>query len=398
MRVLIVKMSALGDIIHSLPVAARLKRLIPGLELDWLVEPLGLPLLQDNPAVDKVFVFEKKKWWQQLRSVSGLPATAGEFSAFVGKLRSRNYDAAIDLQGLLKSSLLAYFSGAPVRFGFKGTREGAEHLLTHRLDVGDYFGNTEHVVDLNLRLADYAASTLLKLVSEKLGIEGSAGAEKPPYSEGAAKPEDLINLPVQDPIYMDEAGLFPLPETRADELAELQSKLGSSFVPQLQNLVFIPGTTWETKIWPTEKWIELGRKCAESGWRIILVGGPAEQLMNERIATGIGAAQTVNLTGSTSIRQLIALFREVRFVVGADTGPLHLAAAVPGCRVLGVFGSTPMRRNGPYGSTNRGINLNLDCQPCFEKKCPLGTIACLRDLQAIQVYQAFSELASSAQS
>lgn len=387
-------MSAMGDIIHSLPVAARLRKLLPGVELDWAVEPLGLPLLQGNPAVDKVLVFEKKKWWQQLRSVSGLPATAGEFSAFVGALRARNYDAAIDLQGLLKSSLLAYFSGAPLRFGFKGTREGAEHLLTHRLDVGDYFGNTDHVVDLNLRLADFAATTLLNLVSQKSGIGESAKLDpESGASQGiktAADSLDPINALKPNPIYIDVEAFFPLPTVPESELKEIRSRLvAQSASSPGKDLIFIPGTTWQTKIWPAEKWIELGKLCQAQGWRIVLLGGPAEQEMNTSIAAGIGELGAVNLTGHTSVRQLIALFHEIPLVIGADTGPMHLAAAVPGCRVLAVFGSTPMRRNGPYGQRNRGINLNLDCQPCFQKKCPLGTIACLVDLSAEQVFHAF---------
>lgn len=389
-------MSALGDIIHSLPVAAHLKRLLPELELDWLVEPLGLPLLQGNPAVDKVLVFEKKKWWQQLRSVSGLPATAGEFSKLVGEMRSRRYDAAIDLQGLLKSSLLAFASGAPLRFGFRGTREGAEHLLTHRLDVGDYFGDTDHVVDLNLRLADYAATTLLKLVSHKDGIGGNTNAAEAPVpapENSLTLTEDLIKVPGPNPIYMNADGLFPLPENSSEEMLEIQSKLSSEH-RETKQVIFIPGTTWQTKIWPADKWIQLGQKCVQSGWRVILVGGPTELSMNESIATGIGARHTLNLTGTTSIRDLLALFRQVPIVVGADTGPMHLAAAVPSCKVLGVFGSTPMRRNGPYGSLNKGINLNLDCQPCFEKKCPLGTIACLKELDPELVYKAFCQLVS----
>lgn len=389
-------MSAMGDIIHSLPVAARLRKLLPGVELDWVVEPLGLPLLQDNPAVDKVFVFEKKKWWQQLRSVSGLPATAGEFSAFVGSLRSRNYDAAIDLQGLLKSGLLAYFSGAPLRFGFKGTREGAEHLLTHRLDVGDYFGNTGHVVDLNLRLADFAATTLLNLVSQKCGIGESAKADPASGTSQELKSDagavHLINNRNSDPIYIDAEASFPLPSPSSQERDEIRAKLGRQGASDaVKDLIFIPGTTWQTKIWPAEKWIELGKLCHGQGWRVVLLGGPAEQEMNAGIANGIGEPAALNLTGSTSIRQLIALFHEIPLVIGADTGPMHLAAAVPGCRVLGVFGSTPMLRNGPYGPRNRGINLNLDCQPCFEKKCPLGTIACLNDLSADRVFQAFQQ-------
>ncbi|OQR42393.1 hypothetical protein BW261_26045, partial [Klebsiella aerogenes] len=106
-------------------------------------------------------VFPKKKWTKQLRSVSAWGATAAEARSFLGSLKEPQFDAALDFQGLLKSSVLGALSGANLRFGFKGTREGAEKLLTNALDVGDYFGNDTHVVELNLRLADFASRTLL---------------------------------------------------------------------------------------------------------------------------------------------------------------------------------------------------------------------------------------------
>lgn len=394
MRVLIVKMSAMGDIIHSLPVAALLKRSLPGLELDWLVEPLGLPLLQGNSAVDNVCVFEKKKWWQQLRSVSGMPATAGEFNQFISTLRSRKYDAAIDLQGLLKSSLLSYFSGAPLRFGFKGTREGAEHLLTHKLEVGDYFGNSEHVVDLNLRLGEFAASTMIKMLSESSGIKGGASALRDSSQESS--------LVVPPSIYRNEIE-FPLPAVTAAERQDLLTKLGSlglfgsgmnaSGSAELEKcIVFIPGTTWVTKIWPTDKWSKLAKLCLEAGFKILLVGGPGERDMNDQIQRSLGDQSVFNLTGQTSIKELQLLFSLVPLVVAADTGPMHLAAAVGSPKILGIFGSTPEKRNGPYGKQNRTINLKLECQPCFEKKCPLGTIACLVDLGPELVFASLMDL------
>ena len=417
-------MSAMGDIIHSLPVAARLKQILPGVEIGWVVEPLGVPLLLDNPAVDNVHLFEKKKWWQQLRSVSEIPATAGEFNSFIGAVRDLKYDAAIDLQGLMKSSLLSFFSGAPLRFGFKGTREGAEHLLTHRLDVGDYFGSSVHIVDLNLRLADLAANTLLNLVSQSIGTPagaigspGGTASEEGSFSKvkdfeaSAGIPGSSANGTLGNtshPIYK-EGIHFPLPLPSDTEINELRRLLAVSAtasspemvlppsVTQAPPLVLIPGTTWQSKIWPTEHWIELGKAClATISDRLVLVGGPAEVELNASIARALGP-QAIDLTARTSLRQLIALFASTKIVVGADTGPLHLAAAVgqetgvP--RVLGVFGSTPIHRNGPYGQQSRSINLNLSCQPCFEKICPLGTLACLIDLKPDAVFQAVRSMA-----
>lgn len=356
----------MGDIIHGLPAAAFLKEKLPNLELSWLVEPAGIPLLEGNPVVDRVIVFPKKKWLQQLRTVSRFYATAAEAGGFVSELQNLQFDAAIDFQGLLKSSALGLISGAKKRFGFKGTREGADRFLTHRLDVGDYFGAETHVVEHNLRLANFAAKTLL--------------------GENQLSPEQS---------YIYEAK-FPLPAPSAEALKALDDACLGSFQRFQDDLgqrryAFIPGTTWVTKIWEWERWVELAEMCSETtNLPILLLGGPSEIEMNHRIAEKLGS-RLLNLTGKTDIPALIELFNHVDTVIGADTGPLHLAAAVGKPKVLAVFGSTPHKRNGPYGAQCSSISLNLECQPCFKKICPLGTLACLKDLSAKQVFEAIPQ-------
>ncbi len=366
MKVLIIRLSAMGDIVHGLPAAALLKERLPGLELSWLVEPAGVPLLEGNPAVDRVIVFPKKKWLQQLRTVSRLYATAAEAKTWASELKTLQFDAAIDFQGLLKSSVLGLVSGARKRFGFQGTREGADKFLTHRLDVGDYFSPETHVVEHNLRLADFAARVLLG------------------QTESSA-----------DQSYIYEAK-FPLPAPSATSLETLKLNAGQSFEaflsrPGQRRFAFIPGTTWTTKIWDWQKWAELAEMCSETTrLPLLLLGGPSELEMNQHIADRLGS-RVLNLTGKTDIPMLLELFRHVDTVIGADTGPLHLAAAVGMPQVLAVFGSTPYKRNGPYGAHCCSVALNLECQPCFKKVCPLGTLACLKELSAKQVFAAIPE-------
>ena len=365
MRVLIIRLSALGDIVHGLPAAALLKDRLPDLELSWLVEPAGVPLLAGNPVVDRVIVFPAKQWRKQLRSVSGIGATAAEAGSFVGALRERHFDAILDLQGLCKSALPGFLSGANLRFGFKGTREGAERLLTHPLDVGDYFGFNTHVVDLNLRLAGHACRILLAQASD---TESSARGNNSSY------------------IY--DSPRFPLPAPPAETLAATRELLTrGAQKPSSPLIAFIPGTTWETKIWPADKWTRLAELCLErSPGHLILLGGAAEIEMNARIAEKLGE-KIIDLTGKTSINDLLAIFSQTDIVVGADTGPLHLAAAVGKAKTVAIFGSTPALRNGPYGSHCLSLALNLDCQPCFKNNCPLGTISCLRDLSPDYVFE-----------
>lgn len=352
----------MGDIVHGLPAAALLKDRLPGLELSWLVEPAGIPLLADNPAVDKLIVFPKKQWLKQLRSVSGIPATVVGANTFLRELKSSNYDAVLDLQGLLKSAVPGLLSGANLRFGFKGTREGAERLLTHALDVGNYFGPETHVVDHNLRLAEYASRVLLG--KDTSDITGAATHS-----------------------YIYDAVRFPLPQPGHASQLKIEALAASASPEGAPLIAFIPGTTWQTKIWPVEKWIELARLCLlRPNTRILLLGGASEREMNVQISAPF-KERIINLTEKTEIPDLMALFAKTSLVVGADTGPLHLAAAVGRSRVIAIFGSTPSSRNGPYGAQCSSISLKLDCQPCFEKTCPLKTLACLKELTAETVFQ-----------
>lgn len=351
----------MGDIVHGLPAAAYLKKRLPELTLHWMVEAPGIPLLAANPVVDRTIVFPKRKWQEQLCSVSGLGATALEAGRFIRELKSEKYEAVLDFQGLLKSSLLGCLSGANLRFGFKGTREGAERLLTHGLDVGDYFADKTHIVELNLALAEFASRIILQ--------EPGPDERKPSF------------------IYDDHVD-FPLPTPPVETNRKIRDLLQGAGLGNAKRLVFIPGTTWESKIWAADKWVELGRLClSRLSGPLILLGGAAEKSMNGMIAGALGADKVIDLTGATEIADLIALFQEADIVVGGDTGPLHLAAAVGRAMVYGVFGSTPTRRNGPYGKKSTSISLELSCQPCFKKVCPLGTLACLRELSARRVFE-----------
>ena len=468
MRILIVRLSALGDVIHGLPAAARLKQAIPGVELTWLVETAAMEVLINNPAVDRVILFPKKEWKSCLKSAAGLLRLPAMVTRYVKDLKSHNFDAVIDLQGLLKSALLAVASGAPRRFGFKTGREGADLFLTDKLDVGDYFAEDRHVVDLNLQMAEFvlhrtglsdkltgggnnfsgppelAAAADSKDSRKVYATDDSAGntaefsagtapgsdtadggtttAGSTPKTNGitgglldsgagetgdgsppTGAPSGPISLNVRDSVHprstsscvpaakthsyiYEEQTQFPLPAPSAESVSKMESLLNTSSLSSDFKLVLIPGTTWESKIWPIRNWAAFADTMRErKRCDVILVGGPSEINANKELEEMLTASTTggtvLNLTGQTSLLDLLVLFGKVQLVVGADTGPLHLAAATGQAPVLAVHGSTPVLRNGPYGSKCRTVSLSLDCQPCFRKVCPLGTIACLNDLE-----------------
>lgn len=356
MKILIIRLSAIGDTIHTLPVVAAIKRRIPDAHIGWVVEPMSAPLVLNNPAVDEVFVLPRKEWIRKLSSPRNWASVAGEANDFWSDIRSKKYDVALDLQGLLKSALCAVASGAPKRIGFSHTREGSGLFLTDRAEVGNYFAPDKHIVRVNLEVASY--------LFRALGIE---------------------------PNIKDEEIEFPLPVVPTSSRQKVDQLLGG----QSNMVVLIPGTTWPSKIWPAEKWRKLAQLIkSEVQLPVVLAGGPSERVVNGQIARQLIAdgVPVSDITGETSLIELIALYERSRLVIGADSGPMHLAAATGIPKVIGVFGSTPFKRLGPLGPQSRSVSLSLSCQPCFTQICPLSTNACLVDLSEEQVMSAAKEL------
>lgn len=370
MRLLFIRLSALGDIVHSLPAAHLIKSRLPEARLTWLVEAPGVELLKNNPAVDEIVVFPKGAWLSEIANPAKWWSVAAQTGRFTADLRERRFDMSVDLQGLLKSAVPGYISGARFRVGFAGTRECSSALYSHRLDVGDYFADAVHVVEHNLALARFAVDVFS-------GTAGGADVES-----GAAHSDSR-----------DETR-FPLPAPGQEAVTRVDALLAGV---ESEPAVLITGTTWDSKIWPGERFVELALMLEEKyGLTSLLVGGTPEREANEQIVRALRERDrqfpVIDLTGQTSLSDLIEIYRRSRLVVGLDTGPLHLAAATEIPLVVGVFGSTPWRRNGPFGSRAHSVSLALDCQPCFERTCPLGTRACLEDLSAGMVMARVEEL------
>lgn len=443
MRLLFIRLSALGDIVHTLPAAALIKNNLPGTRLTWVVEPPGVELLVNNPVVDDIIVLPKSAWVSRLGKPLSWPQLSREVLDLRALLLKRKFDMSVDFQGLLKSSLIGYTSGAPVRVGFSGAREMSDRLLTHRLDVGDYFALDKHVVEHNLALGEF----VLRLAG-KTDVESSASVSfpLPPESTGVITRVDklLHFLKEPDPDFQSnfegrppgsiarqhfsDEKQAPGMETEKDgddfkvvnPSSTEKPAAGSSAVADQANdhnsgiigcdfpdphdfpsdehgkvVILIPGTTWSSKIWPVDRWAYLAVELIDRHqFEIVLIGGPLELAANQNLYQSVvkqrAHARILDLTGKTTITDLIELFRRARLVVGADTGPLHLAAGLRLPEVVGVYGSTPWRRNGPYGENCSSVSLSLSCQPCFKKVCPLSTLACLNQLSVDQVLAAIS--------
>lgn len=322
MRVLIVKVSALGDVIHTLPVLDYLRQVVPGIEIDWVVEEGNREVLEGHPLLRRLHIVKTKVW----RKHPFAAATRREIGALRAAFREASYDIAFDLQGNFKSGLIAWLSGAERRYGFdaEGVRESLNLLFTTN--------------QVPLRRQDYHVSTRsLRVVSVPFG-------------------KDYAGMGIGTDIYTtpdDDAAAEALLATLAD-----------GFV-----FLFHNGTTWRTKLWHEEGWIELGRQVAAryADASIVLSwGNEEERKAAETIATGIGGAARV--LPKLTVKGLCALIKKVDLVVGGDTGPVHLAAAV-GTPTVSFYRSTDGQRNGPRGDSHVLVQSPLPCRACLRKEC-----------------------------
>src|SRR5271156_7104222 len=290
-RILLVRLGSLGDVIHALPAASALRDAFPEARIDWLIEPKWRRLLEGNSDLTEIIPLEKK-------SAAGLIST-------IRKLRAARYTCAIDFQGLYKSALPAFASGAPRRIGFTSTyaREGfASMFYTDKINP-----RGAHKVDYNLTLA------------------AAAGART-----------STPRFP-----------LTPHPEDEKQVTQELARQNVADF------FVLNPGGGWRSKCWPPERYGELHhRLAAQHGWRGVISFGPGEERLAQELVSAAGTPAPVALP--LGLGPLMALIHRAKFVVSADTGPLHLASAL-GTPVVGLYGPTDPARNGPYGGESKNI-------------------------------------------
>jgi heptosyltransferase-1 len=302
-HVAIVKLSALGDVVHALPVASAVRRAWPAVRLTWVVERRVADVLAGHAAVDEVVEVDTRGW-RRARRAGEVAAALREMGALRRRLRALSADVALDLQSLLKSSMLTLATRAPRRIGFaaRWSREPLSALfLTERVVPPPA---ARHVVD------QYLA------VLQPLGVRAVA---------------------VDFGVAVD-----PAAEARVEEV------FGAAGLKRQGRLVVLnPGAGRPAKRWPVERFRALAERLAhDANAAVLVVWGPGEQEAARAIADGRGARAV--LAPSTSVTELIAILRRASVMVAADTGPLHLAAAVR-TPCVGLYGPTSGVRNGPYG-------------------------------------------------
>jgi len=337
-RTLIIKPSSMGDVVQALPFLTALKEAHPAAHVAWLVARPFADLLAGHPRIDEVVLFDRHRFGHVGRSL----VITTEFVAFLGELRRKQFTAAIDLQGLLRSGILAFATGAADRVGFRAARELAPLFYTDRVTVPD---KEMHAVDRYMAVAAHL---------------------------GFAPPRATDHLPVP-----------------AAARAAVRRRLAEAGLAQDEPFLAVCAhARWETKQWPPERFAAvLDRAGRDAGARAVLVGAAAARPLSERVAAAM-AEPPIDLTGRTTLGELVALVAEARAMLTNDSGPMHVAAAV-GTPLVAIFGPTNPRRTGPYGSEHRVIAGRADCSPCYRRHCPYAggprALCCLTSVTADEV-------------
>lgn len=344
MRVLIVKMSALGDVIHALPVLDYLTRTVKGIEIDWVVEEAFQEILSGNPLISRLHLARFKAWRKKPFSL----ATIREVNALCNELKERRYDIVFDLQGNTKSGIVTRLTGSARRYGFdrEAVREGLNlYCTTNQIPLRR---EDQHVTDRALRV-----------VSVPFGKN----------YRGLTLHTDIFTGP-------DE-----------DEAAEV-------FLATLSDgLVFVlhHGTTWPTKLWHSDGWIGLGKELLEQrpdATILLSWSGEKEHEGAKEIAAGIGLQARV--LPRLTLKGFAALLKKVDLMLGGDTGPVHIAAAV-GTPTVSLYRATDGQRNAPRGEQHRVVQSPLSCTKCLRRSCDRDD-ECRRSIDVAAMLKACQEL------
>jgi len=338
-RILLIKPSSLGDVVHALPVLHGLRCRYPNARIDWLISSSLAPLLEGHPDLNELVLFDRRRYGVMVYS----PKAALDFRRFIRRLRASRYDMVVDLQGLFRTGFLARASGAPVRVGFARAREGASLFYNHRLPSESL---DTHAVDRN-----YSVSRLL-------GFE---------------------DVPVE----------FHIPLREDDRASAEQQLRRAGWNDQVRLVAVVPGARWETKVWLLERFTAtIDELQTDQNVRCVLLGGADDTARCAQIAA-LCHYTPPNLAGQTSLRTMTAVLAKAETVLCHDSGAMHVAVAL-GRPVVCLVGPTNPTRTGPYRRPDDVVRLNLDCAPCYLRKLPQCRFnhRCMKELAVTPVVSA----------
>ncbi|MGZ3636172.1 MAG: glycosyltransferase family 9 protein [Syntrophales bacterium] len=338
MNILIVKLSAIGDVIHTLPSLAALRKLYPEANITWVIEDASADIISGHSYLDRVIVSHRKQWIKDLKN-GRISKPIREIRTFISDLRRQPYDLVIDFHGLVKSAAIVLLSSGKRKLGYDSMQE-----------LSGLFLNEKIPEDMNKHAIDRYLDFLRHL-----------GAD-------AREPEYLIPI-------------------REENISRVDELLQRNAIDKKDSFVAVsPVALWDTKLWADEKFAALcDRIVEELKVSVVFTGSEGDKL--ERIQSRMKAL-SVNLGGKTTLRDLAYLYRRSSLLVTTDSGPMHLAAAM-GTPVIALFGPTDPSRTGPYGKGHVVIRGGLSCSPCLLKKC--DSMKCMHDISVDEVFHAVKE-------
>lgn len=334
MKILILKPSSLGDVVHALPVLRLLKRHFPKGEIYWWLDAALVPLLEKDPDLSGIIPFQRHHW--------AAPARWPEIAASVRRMRQQCFDWAIDLQGLARSSVFAWLANAGLTVGLDNLREGSREGARALYDITPPRAPAHmHAVDRYLA------------VLPLLGV----------------------------PVHRDFEWLPSRPEIAA-QVEQKWHPAGARWV------TLLPGGRWDTKRWPVPYFVEVVKLMRQTPeMKFVILGSQDEHPLGQAIAA-TDPERCLNLAGLTSLVEMIEWIRLSRLTITNDTGPMHVAAAL-GRPVVALFGPTNPLSTGPYGQPGNVLqNTSLPCVPCQKQKCFYREpLACLHSITPQAVWQ-----------
>ena len=330
-NILIVRLSAIGDVVMASPLVEAFKRTFPDARVSWLVEAGSKPVLEANTDLDEVIVWPRGQWNQTLKNRRYLYFIRQLWS-FVRDLRRKKFDLAVDAQGLLKSGIWVFLSGAAARVGI-GSREGSRYLMTRVVDRKD---------------ADNRISSQYRLLAEYLGLD-----------LGDFKMKVSLGLEAQK--YAEE----------------FSGGLSSGYA------VFCPFTTRPQKHWIEERWRELANRIIDKfELTVVLLGGPDDEKAGGCIAKP-DHPSILNMTGKTTIQQAGALIKGSSLLIGVDTGLTHMGFALD-VPTISLFGATAPYLN-TEGTSGTVLYHPMDCSPCRRNPTCEGDYTCMKAISTDEI-------------
>jgi heptosyltransferase-1 len=345
MKILIIKPSSLGDVIHALPFLHALKKSFPDSQIDWVISSNLKGIIEDNPLINNLIILNKDSW----KSIKKLPSTLSELSSLRKTLKSRRYDMVIDLQGLLRSGLIAFSTPTTIKVGFADAREGSSFFYDKKVKVSKNL----HAVDKCLEVAKSVGARVNKACF---------------------------------PIHINS-------ETK---------KSAKALVENMKDyIVIVPSARWTSKRWPPEKFALLISKLSSP---CIIVGSKGDSRIAGKIlkhlsgttnqvgvssrakatakTAGAQSPGVIDLCGKTDLKELTAVIAGAKAVISNDSGPMHIAAAL-GKPVIALFGPTDPEKTGPYGwqgsNTLKVLRAKVPCRPCRKRAC--NELICMDNIQ-----------------